>query len=376
MSVYKRGKVYWYKFQFRGVSIRESANTSNKEAARDAERARHTKLKESASGITKRKTVPLFEVGAEKYIAAKCSERAPKTIIGMRSSLALHLTPFFGRRLLSDVTPFDVIQYREKRISAGASAKTVSNEIGTLRSLLLFHDLDGTWAEIRKQVTLAGSRKVGRCIGPQEREAILAACRESRSRSLYLAVVIALEAGLRYSEIRLLRWVNIDFHRKLIVVGKSKTDAGEGREVPLTTFAYETLRMWAGQFPAHKLNDYCFPSEKYGEGGQVYSMDSSRPIGSWKVAWQAAKKRDGIMFRFHDLRHTRATDLLSAGVGHTVVAEIMGWSVSTAVRMATTYGHVNLTTRQLATEQCERFKQNTLGWAQKWAQSETTEKVQ
>jgi integrase len=376
MSVYKRGKTDWFKFQFRGVTIRESAETSNKEQARDAERERHTALKNSASGITPRKIVPLFEVGAEQYIEALRSECAPKTIIGMRSSFALHLRPFFGGRLLSDITAFDMIRYRDRRMAAGASPKSIANEIGTVRGLLLFHDLDGTWGAIRKKVKLASPRKVGRCIGPQERDAILAACRASRSRSLYVAVVIALESGLRYSEIRLLQWVNVDFSRRLIVVGKSKTDAGEGREVPLNTFAYETLSMWAAQFPARKLNGYCFPSEKYGEGGQVYQIDSSRPIGSWKVAWQAAKKRAGITFRFHDLRHTRATDLLSSGVGHTVVAEIMGWSVSTAVRMATTYGHVNLTTRQLATEQCEKFKETTLGWAQKWAQSETTGKVQ
>jgi integrase len=365
MSVYKRGRVYWYKFNFHNITIRESAETSNKEQARDAERERHTALKNSASGITPRKIAPLFEVGAEQYIDALRSKCAAKTTIGMRSSFALHLTPFFGGHLLSDITALDVIEYRDQRHDAGASPKTIGNEIGTLRALLLFHDLDGAWAAIRKKVKLARPAKVGRCISPQERDAILAACRASRSRSLYPAVVIALEAGLRYSEIRLLQWVNVDFSRRLIVVGKSKTDAGEGREVPLTTFAYETLSMWAAQFPARKLNGYCFPSEKYGEGGQVYQIDSSRPIGSWKVAWQAAKKRAGVGFRFHDLRHTRATDLLSSGVGHTVVAEIMGWSVSTAVRMATNYGHVNLTTRQLATEQCERFKETTLGWAQK-----------
>jgi hypothetical protein len=32
MSIYKRGDVYWYEFQFKGQRIQESSHTSNKEA--------------------------------------------------------------------------------------------------------------------------------------------------------------------------------------------------------------------------------------------------------------------------------------------------------------------------------------------------------
>jgi hypothetical protein len=38
--VYKRGKVWWYKFRFEGQTIRESAKTFSKAVARDAERAK------------------------------------------------------------------------------------------------------------------------------------------------------------------------------------------------------------------------------------------------------------------------------------------------------------------------------------------------
>ena len=39
MSLYRRGNVWWFKFRFEGQVIRESANTSSKSLARDAERA-------------------------------------------------------------------------------------------------------------------------------------------------------------------------------------------------------------------------------------------------------------------------------------------------------------------------------------------------
>ena len=40
MAVYKRGETYWYRFKFGGRHIRQSAQTGNKEAARQIEAAR------------------------------------------------------------------------------------------------------------------------------------------------------------------------------------------------------------------------------------------------------------------------------------------------------------------------------------------------
>ncbi|SRR5260370_38623175 len=44
--------------------------------------------------------------------------------------------------------------------------------------------------------------------------------------------------------------------------------------------------------------------------------------------------------RFHDVRHCPATKLLERGTPLAVVAQILGWSASTAVRMAKRYGHI------------------------------------
>src|SRR5580765_5141454 len=44
--------------------------------------------------------------------------------------------------------------------------------------------------------------------------------------------------------------------------------------------------------------------------------------------------------RFHDLRHTAATKLLKRGTPIAVVAQILGWSASTAVRVMKRYGHI------------------------------------
>jgi integrase len=214
---------------------------------------------------------------------------------------------------------------------------------------------------------------VGRAISRDEDAALLEACRSSRSRSLYPAVLIALNTCMRYSELRLLRWGLIDLNSCTLTVGLSKTESGTGRVLPLNDRAVAMLGFWAGLFPGRESGHFVFPAERYGASGDglavVYDSDPTRPIGRWKEAWESAKTRAGVSCRFHDLRHTGYTRMLEAGVPFSVVATIMGWSASTTVRMARRYGHIG----QIAQRQAVNAL-NQAGLpddAQEWVHSQT-----
>lgn len=150
---------------------------------------------------------------------------------------------------------------------------------------------------------------------------------------------------MRYSELRLLRWTQLDLKRRTVCVGKSKTEAGTGRTIPLNDRATKLVQFWADQFPKREPEHFLFPSERYGAGGDefepcVYDHDPTRPINSWKEAWESAKENAGVSVRFHDLRHTCVTRMLEGGAPLSVVAAILGWSPATTVRMAKRYGHI------------------------------------
>jgi len=393
MSIYrptKDSKVWWYDFIFEGQRVRESAKTRSKTVAKDAEKARRRELEESYNCIKRRDRAKLFSIAADEWLALKSLTLAASSQRIERDNLK-HLRPHFEKRLVTDIQARDVSRYQQARLAEQASPKTINLEVGTLRAILRRHRV---WVSIQLDVRMLSTLDdAGHAISQEEETALLSACLQSRSRSLYPAVMLALNTGMRYGEIRLLQWKQVDFAAKMLTVGKSKTQTGTGRAIPLNDKILQVLKMWAAQFPNRQPNHYTFPFEKCGAKGKehrfgftteviVYDTDPTRPVGDWKEAWEKAKERtatilkgesdsadqpspiarpraktdgqsekkfnrkneqpkaDTLKCRFHDLRHTAVTRLLEAGIAYPVVASIMGWSAATAIRMAKRYGHI------------------------------------
>jgi integrase len=349
---YPGKKTWYYEFFFAGQKVRESAKTRSKEMARRAENARRRDLEGGYHGLKKRAAPRLFSVAAEEWLTLKRPSIAERSYVIERANLK-HLLPTFGKLLITDIDGKDISRYQQERLAQQASPKTVNLEIGTLRAILRRNRL---WAEVQPDVRMLATRDdIGRAITPEEERALLAACGQSRSRSLLPAVTLALNTCMRYSEIRLLRWHQVDFAARTLTVGKSKTDCGAGRVIPLNTRAAAVLEFWASNFPDRQPADYVFPSERYGAAGDdfapcSYQTDPARPIGRWKEAWEAAKTRAGVQCRFHDLRHTGCTRMLEAGAPFPVLAMLMGWSPATTVRMAKRYGHIGQSALRIAVE--------------------------
>lgn len=107
--------------------------------------------------------------------------------------------------------------------------------------------------------------------------------RASRSRSLFPAVLTARNTCMRYSELRLLRWRQVDLNSCTLTVGNSKTESGTGRLLPLNDRAVAIFGFWASLFPEREPSHFVFPAERYGASGEgravVYESDPTKPIG-------------------------------------------------------------------------------------------------
>ncbi|MGH9439670.1 MAG: tyrosine-type recombinase/integrase, partial [Terriglobia bacterium] len=209
----------------------------------------------------------------------------------------------------------------------------------------------GLWAAIRRDVErLDENESAGRALLPDEEARLLQAAsqvgvKQGHWSPIYTVTVLGLNTGLRHSEVRKLRWTDVDMERRVIVVGKSKSDSSTGRPVPIIPPAWAALDMWQARFPNRKPSDYVFPACQNG------NLNPAKPISHWRTAWSKACELAGLPgLRYHDLRHSAATKMLENGVPMPTVAHILGWSASTAIRMAKRYGHIRPDAQRRALE--------------------------
>jgi integrase len=345
--------------------IRESSKSDSKTVAKDAERARRRELEQNWNQIKRRKLPPLFSVAAEDWLKTRTGI-APSTERSYRLAIA-HLKADFGKQLLCDISGQDLAAYQIKRKREEVSNRTVNLEIGVLRSILRRNRM---WEAISADVDfLKENPSPGRALTAEEENRLLDAAIKSRCRSLYPVVMLAINTGMRASEIRGLRWAQVDFLANSLMVGKSKTAAGTGRIIPLNARSVSLLNAWRRLFPGAEADHYVFPHEKYGLAGNdrkhcAHEIIPTEPMHRWKVAWESARKVANVACRFHDLRHTFISRLAESQASDSTVMALAG-HVSRA--MMERYSHIRLEAKRKAVDNLSGTDFEP-GVAQNWAQ--------
>jgi integrase len=165
----------------------------------------------------------------------------------------------------------------------------------------------------------------------------------------YWPVLIALATGMRRGEVLALRWKNIDLDRGTLRVMQSleqtknglrfkDTKTGKARAIVLPTYAVEELRRHKREQAEELLK---LGIRQTGEN-LVCCREDGEPLQPRSLTHHFTmlrKRTNGLpKLRFHDLRHTHATQLLADGVHPKVAQERLGHStISTTMDL---YSHV------------------------------------
>lgn len=196
------------------------------------------------------------------------------TVNQRRRHLRLHIEPLLGATLLSRLLVPVIRSFEDDLRAAGVSAAMVRKVLVSLGGILADAQERGLVAknpvrdmrarrgssERRAEKRQKGKLKVGEDIPtPAEVRAIVEAA-SGRWRPLLLTAIFA---GLRSSELRGLRWEDVDLDRRLLhvrqradefgAIGRPKSEAGE-REIPLPPIVVNTLREWRLACPKGPLN--------------------------------------------------------------------------------------------------------------------------
>ncbi len=346
MSLFRRGDVWWYEFWFAGRRIQESSKSPSKTIARTAEQKRKRELEEGFNNFTdtRHERVRTFnEVADEFFNGYKL--RLPDSAVFAKYAID-HLKRLLGSKMLVDFNEAAVIKYQNDRLDEGTAPKTINEEVGfLLRILGEPGDIIRARLRKRKMLKLKVRNPIGKAYSDEEKKRMLEEARKARSPHMYFALSLALNAGMRDAEIKNLTWAQIDFRKHILTVGKSKTEAGEGRTIPLNSTLLPVVREYMGwyqeRFEEIRPEWYVFPF------GKPRPSDPSRPVTTLKTAWTNIRKNAGVQGRWHDNRHTLITELAESGAGDETIMDIAG---HVSKQMLRHYSHIRMKAKREALE--------------------------
>ena len=380
MAVYKRGDVWWYKFRFAGRPIRESAKTGSKTVAKEAEKQRRRELEEGFNNIADRREERVRTVKelACEYLA-EYKVRHPRSSVFAEYAIR-HIEEKVGQTMAVDMDYRVVKEYQNARLSEQAAPKTINEEVGFLLRLLGERG-DAIRIHLRREKTLklAVRNNVGKAYSKEQKEALLAVAqgklakksipvcgtdneKKAKVRSPFIlpALTLAFHTGMRDAEIRNLTWNQIDFDKRYLTVDKSKSDAGEGRTIPLNGSLFSALlkhaQWYTNRFGTTTPEWFIFPG-RIGKPkkGEPRPYDPSRPVTSLKTAWRTVKKAAEVSGRFHDTRHTLITELCESGAGDQTIMDIAG---HVSRQMMARYSHIRMEAKRRALEAIDPVAKN------------------
>lgn len=273
------------------------------------------------------------------------------------AELARHVSESVGTLPLVRLTPARIEHLYADKIAEGLSTSTAHHIHAVLhkalgdayrKGLLAHNPCDRVDAP-----RMAKYR--GAVLTAEQSRAVLDTAADDRLCALY---TLALTTGARLGELLALRWKDIDLDDKVLRINGTmqyiggalsiqtpKTE-GSRRAIALTSLGVDALRAHRKRQAEERLAI----GPDWEDGDLVFCTPIGGPIDGRTLLrsdFYPLLARAGVpRVRFHDLRHSAATFLVSLGVPMAVVAQILGHS---SIRVTgDTYSHVSVAMQRQA----------------------------
>ena len=229
------------------------------------------------------------------------------------------LTRQICRRRLSELRTEDFATYRDQRLQT-IKPSSLSRELTPVRHL--FEVARDEWGlpirenplvKLRLQET---DQRRERRLRTGEYERLIKAGRTCRNKLIVPIIELAIETGMRRSEILGIKGADINLDRRMLVLPETKN--GSSRTIPLSYRALALLQPLIGETQVR-----IFPLS----GNAV------------RLAWEKLRRRANITdLHFHDLRHEAISRFFDLGLTVPEVASISGHKDA---RMLLRYAHAS-----------------------------------
>lgn len=270
------------------------------------------------------------------WLADASGRLAPRTVERYRGLILGHINPSIGSKRLRRLVPQDIARlYAELRERMAPAS--VAQVHAVLHSAL---EQAVRWNAIARNPAAAvkaprPAKREMRFLDTHQVRAMLDAIEGDPLEPLYVAAVFT---GMRIGELLALRWRDVDLDGSSITVVNTLTrDGGEWiLRQPKTPHSRRTIRLAPAVVDALRAH-YLSEAERLLALGHrinpdtmVFSDRWGDPVNPWHVTERSFKpmlRRAGLpVIRFHDLRHTFASMMLSEGVRVDIVSRMLGHS--------------------------------------------------
>jgi integrase len=274
----------------------------------------------------------VFKEYADEYLTLK-SAKARNSYLQAKFILEIHLLPVFGSKKVSQITELEIAKYLAQK----SKNRKVYDHIKHLKGVLKLARKSGE--AIPEFEIKCPDQKFsrGKVYKRSELARLLWNCR-GFNRALALQIRMAYTMGMRRSEICHLKWEMLDLERGWVYLPAwfLKTKRTADRAFPINQGVLRILRKIRSRLPDNQF---------------VFQMSSGKCLLRNTSSWQRLRLRAGIEGRFHDLRHTCATNMLRAGVAEIVVCKLLGMTKEVLER----YAHVQEDVAKFAVNQSIRM---------------------
>ena len=313
--LYKRkGSEYWQiKFTLKGVTVRRSTGTADKETAKRVEQqARADVIESLLSGPRKACT---WKEAQKIWRSAKVTKRSLHTDESIFRSTAI-----FNDHDVKEMTAEIIAQYGDIVVKR-ASVSTANRHLALIRSVLKLLVKRKILHEAPHVQEYELPEPEQRWIDPVHVRALMDAL-PAYARDIAEFAVLT---GLRSANVRGLRWDWIRLDAGYLVIPATKAKGKRPIRIPLAPAALAILERRKGISA-----EYVFTGPKGRANGGKRLVSLQRP-------WNAAREATGLHdIRFHDLRHAWASYHMANGTPDRVLQTLGGWA---SPKMLQRYAH-------------------------------------
>ena len=317
-------------------SIGDGPNTlrNKRRAAFEREEAEKARLAKEAEA--KKTFAEIFE---SAYFPLALADKKKLSTKRERSLFINWIRPEIGGLPLAQVQPWHLEKIKKSMADAGLSPRTTEYALATIRQLFNYSKRNGLFKGDNPvssvKIPRADNKRL-RFFTHTEAGELLTALK-ARNETLYCMALLSLHSGLRAGEIRALKWGDVNFEGKTLILKDTKdtkpgqTHSGKTRIAFLTADGLLILKEMDRKSP----EDFAFQ----GKDGKMLAETSrifSEIVDNLGFNEGITDRRQKVVF--HTCRHTYASWMVEQGVDLYTVKELMGHCT---ISVTERYAHVS-----------------------------------